>query len=68
MQWHVEAERLGCLRLITRLELDRGLDRQIARFFAAQDAIEIRRRATPQICCVGAMAQQAAAGDEKENG
>src|SRR6516164_11369485 len=49
---NLDAERLGGLEVNDQLELDWRLHRQIARCFAAQDAIEVRRRATPQICYV----------------
>ena len=45
---YVEAERLGGLEIDHQLELDRGLDRKIARFRALEDTIDIGRR-TPKI-------------------
>src|SRR5688572_521328 len=42
---HVEAERLGGLEVDRQLELDRGLDWQLARFRALEDAIDISRGA-----------------------
>src|SRR6516225_9511437 len=45
--WDLKSERLGGFEIDGKLELDRRLHRQIARFFAVQDAIEVRRRATP---------------------
>src|SRR6516164_11402809 len=62
---NLDAERLGGLEVNDQLELDWRLHRQIAWCFAAQDAIEVRRRATPQICYVAAIGDQAAADGEK---
>ena len=42
---HVEAERLGGLEVDRQLELDRGLDRKLARLLTLEDAIGIARRA-----------------------
>jgi hypothetical protein len=43
---HRKAERLGGLEVHDHLELGRKLDWEIARFLAAQDAIDISGRAT----------------------
>jgi hypothetical protein len=50
-----QSERAGGLEIDGQLELGRCLHRQIGRLVAAEDAIEIRRRATPQILNVGAV-------------
>jgi hypothetical protein len=42
---HVEAERRGGLEVDHQLELDRGLDRKLARLRILEDAIGIGRRA-----------------------
>src|SRR6478736_1148338 len=42
---HVEAERLGGLEVDHQLELDRGLDRKLARLRLLEDAVGIGRRA-----------------------
>ena len=44
-RWHVEAERLGGLEVDHQLELDWGLDRQLARLRAVEDAIGVDRSA-----------------------
>ena len=41
---HGEAERLGGLEVDHQLELDRGLDRQVGRLLALEDAIDIAGR------------------------
>jgi hypothetical protein len=43
--WHVEAERLGGLEVDRQLELDRDLDRKLARLVALEDAMGIGCRA-----------------------
>jgi hypothetical protein len=64
---HVEAEYLGGLEVDDKLELGRRLDRQISRLLAAQDAIKVRRSASPQIGYVGAISgQSAGVGEEGE--
>ena len=60
MQRHVEAERLGGLEVDHQLELDRGLDRKLARLRALEDAIGIGRRAPKIIEQVISVGQQAA--------
>ena len=57
---HVEAERLGRLEVDHQLELDRGLDRKLARLLALEDAIGIGRCAPKIIDQVISVGQQAA--------
>ena len=45
MQRHVEAKRLGRFEVDHQLELDRGLDRKLARLRTLEDVIRIGRRA-----------------------
>ncbi len=47
-RWHVEAERLGGLEVDGQFELDRRLDRKLARLGALEDAVDISRR-TPVV-------------------
>jgi hypothetical protein len=58
MQWHVETERLGGLKVDHQLELDRGLDGKLARLRALENAIDIRRRAPKIIDLVISVGQQ----------
>src|SRR6266542_5280404 len=60
MQWHLEAESLGGLKVDHQLELDRGLDRKLARLHALEDAVGIGRRAPKIIEPVKSVGQQAA--------
>ena len=62
---HVEAERLGGLEVDHQLELDRGLDRKLARLRALEDAIGIGRRAPKIIDQVISVGQQAAEFSEE---
>ena len=48
-----KAERLGGLEVQDDLEFCRQLNRKIARLGAAQNAIDISRGATPDVCRVG---------------
>src|SRR5262245_59573531 len=57
---HVEAERRGGLEVDHQLELDRGLDRKLARLRILEDAIGIGRRAPKIIDQVTSVGQQAA--------
>jgi hypothetical protein len=56
----VEAKRLGRLEIDHELELDRGLDGQLARVRALEDAVGIGRRAPKIIEPVESIGQQAA--------
>jgi hypothetical protein len=59
-QRHIQAERFGSLEIDHQLELDRGLDRKLARLGALEDAIGIGRRAPIIIDLVISVRQQAA--------
>ena len=63
---HVEAERLGGLEVDHQLELDRGLDGQLARLRALEDAIGIERRA-PRVIESVVSIQEAAEFRKKRN-
>ena len=55
-----KAERLGGLAVHDHLELGRQLHREIARFIAAQNAIDIGGGTTPSVCLIGSVGDQAA--------
>jgi hypothetical protein len=58
--WHGEAECFGGREVDRQMELDRTLDRKLARLRAFEDAVGIRRRApiiVENVICIG---QQAA--------
>ena len=57
---HGKAERLCGLEVDHQLELDWGLDGELARFLALEDAIDIRRRSPKIIDQVSAIGQQTA--------
>ena len=59
MWWHREPKRLGGLEVDRQLELDRGLDRKLARLLALEDAIGLGRRAPKIIEPVKSVGQQA---------
>jgi hypothetical protein len=59
-QRHVEAERLRGLEIDRQLELDRGLDRKLARLRALEDAIGVGRCLPIRIELVNSIGQQAA--------
>jgi hypothetical protein len=57
---HVKAESLGGLKVDDQLELDRGLDGELARVRALEDAVGIGRRAPKIIEQIKSIGQQAA--------
>ena len=59
-QRHIQAQRFGSLEIDHQLELDRGLDRKLARLGALEHAIGIGRRAPKNIGRVTSVGQQAA--------
>src|SRR6266487_3943241 len=59
-----EAKRLCGLEIDDELVLGRSLYRQVARLLALEDAIDIARRASEWVDGVGAVRDQAIAGDE----
>src|SRR5262249_59040992 len=62
---HSEAKRLGGLKIDDQLELDRGLDRKLARLRTLEDAIGIGRREPKIIDQVTSVGQQAAEFSEE---
>src|SRR5437016_2654519 len=60
---HVEAERLRGLKVDNEFILGRRLHRQICRFFALEDAIDVLRRAPEHIARIRPIADQAAVLD-----
>jgi hypothetical protein len=60
MQGHVEADRLGCLEIDDKFELNWRLHWKLARIRALENAIDIRRRTPKIIGSVNAVGQQAA--------
>jgi len=63
-----QAERLGGLQVDHQFELGRRLDRQVGRLLAAQNAVDIGRRAAERIDIVRPVGQQAAAFRELPEG
>ena len=63
-----QAERLGGLQVDHQFELCRRLDRQVGRLLAAQNAVDIGRRAAERIDIVRPVGQQAAAFRELPEG
>jgi hypothetical protein len=49
LDWRIEAERFGGLQIDRQLELGCELDRQVARLFALENAIDIGCRASEQV-------------------
>ena len=66
MQGHVEADRLGCLEIDDKFELDWRLHWKRSWLFALENAIHIRRRTPKIIGPVNAVGQQAAANFSEE--
>src|SRR5262245_17664261 len=64
-RWNGEAKRLGGLKIDHQLELDRGLDRKLARLRTLEDAIGIGRREPKIIDQVTTVGQQAAEFSEE---
>ena len=59
---------LAVLRLIDQLVLGRRLHRQVGRLLALEDAIDVAGRAAVLVDQIGAIGNQAAAGDEEAVG
>src|SRR5215471_17486033 len=59
-----QAKCLGGLEVHNHLKFCRKLHREIARLLAAQDAIDIGGGATPAVCPVGSVGEQAAVFDK----
>ena len=62
---HVEAERLGGLEVDNQLVLGRCLHRQIGRFLALEDAIDIVGRLSVMVDEIRSIGDQAAGGTKK---
>jgi hypothetical protein len=61
---HFKSERLGGLEVDHKLVLGRCLHRQVGRFLALEDAIDVSGRAPVLIVVIGPIEDQAAAGDD----
>ena len=65
---HVDAERRGGFQIDDELELGRGLHRQVGRFLAVQDAVDVGGRASVQVDQVGPIRHEATGLDEEAIG
>jgi hypothetical protein len=63
-RWNFQAERLRGLEVDHRFEFARGLDRQLGRLFAPEDAIDVTRRLAVLVGDVGSIGDEAPGGDE----
>ena len=59
---HREAEYLGGLKVDRQLKFCRRLHREISRFLALEDAVDISRRSAPLIDLIGTIGNQTAVG------